>query len=878
MLIIQTIVAFSCRHARAVIAAGVLLAVASCLYTVTHFAMNTNSVTLTSADLPWRKQQARFDKLFPQRDNLILVVIDGATAERANGAADALAAKLAENKMMFPAVRRPDGGAFFERNGLLFLSERDVRETMQKLVAAQPFLGALAADPSLRGVMDSLSTALTGVAHGQAKLSDINGPMAAFADTLEKTQRGQTAFLSWRTLFTGNAGGERLRTFIEVQPKLDFDALSPGAVASETIRRDARALELTPDKGVRVRLTGPVPLADEEFASIAERADLMGIAMLLAVTLSLWLAVSSFRIIFCILTTLATGLLLTMALGLVVIGVFNIISIAFVALFVGLGVDFAIQFSVRYRSERHHNDHLEDALKRAGWRVGTPLALAAAATAAGFFSFIPTDYVGVAELGLIAGMGMIIAFGLSISLLPALIMLVKPAGEEVHVGFAFFAPVDRFVATHRRRILTIGAVVGVATLATVPFLKFDFNPLHLRSRHVESMSTLFDLMKDPETSPNTIDVLAPSLGATDKLAAELQKNPLIGIVLTLNSFVPEDQPKKLAMISDTAFLLDATLNPFNVKPPPSDEETVASLKGAAKGLRQAADATPAKTQPAKEKQAAGDARRLAKALEILARGPQNGRLAAANALVPGLEILLNELRNAMQAGPVSIKTMPPDLVSDWVAKDGTARLQVFPKTNVNDNKSLKRFSKAVLAVTPNAMGTPIVIQESGKTIVGAFIQAGLMSFLVITILLIAVLRRGRDVIMTIVPLVLTALLTLATCRLAGLQLNFANIIALPLLFGIGVAFNIYFVVAWRAGARALLRSSLTRAIIFSALTTASGFGSLWLSSHPGTASMGELLIISLGWTLITTLFFLPALLGPPPSETVSRPSAYPSGH
>jgi hopanoid biosynthesis associated RND transporter like protein HpnN len=702
-----------------------------------------------------------------------------------------------------------------------------------------------------------------GIAHGQAKLSDIDDPMVAFADTLEKTERGETAFLSWRTLFAGNTGGERLRTFVEVQPKLDYDALSPGAAASKTIRQDARALALTPDKGVRVRLTGPVPLADEEFASIAERAGMMGIAMLLAVTLSLWLAVGSFRIIFCILATLATGLSLTMALGLVAVGTFNIISIAFIALFVGLGVDFAIQFTVRYRSERHRSGDLEAALKRAGWRVGTPLALAAAATAAGFFSFLPTDYVGVAELGLIAGMGMIIAFALSISLLPALIMLVKPPGEEERVGFAFFAPVDRFVATHRRHILIAGAVAGVAALATVPFLKFDFNPLDLRSRHVESMSTLYDLIKDPDTSPYTIDVLAPSLDATDKLAAELAKSPLIGQILTLKSFVPEDQPKKLAMISDTAFLLDAVLNPFVVKPPPDDAEIVASLTAAAAGLRQVAG-VHRKRLPATQKQAAADASRLARALETLAKGSQAGRLAAANALVPGLDTLLNELRNALQAGPVSLKTMPPDLISEWVAADGTARLQVFPKTNVNDNKSLKRFSKAVLAVTPDSTGTPITIQESGQTIVGAFIEAGFWSFLAIAILLIAVLRRERDVIMTILPLVLTVLLTLATCRVAGLQLNFANIIALPLLFGIGVAFNIYFVVAWRAGARTLLQSSLTRAIIFSALTTASGFGSLWLSSHPGTASMGELLVISLAWTLFTTLFFLPALLGPPP--------------
>ena len=830
--------------------------------------MNTNSEGLISPNLPWRQKEAEFDRLFPQRTNLILVVIDGATAERAQGAANALAAKLSENKALFPAVRRPDGGPFFERNGLLFLSEQEVRDTTQKLIQAQPFLGALAADPSLRGVMDSLSTAMMGVAHGQAKLSDIDRPMTAFADTLEKVAGGQSAFLSWRKLFTGSTGGERTRAFIEVQPKLDFDALEPGEVATQTIRAAARKLELTPDNGVRVRLTGPVPLADEEFATLAERAGLMGTAMLVAVILSLWLAVSSFRIIACILATLVTGLLLTMAVGLMAVGVFNIISIAFIALFVGLGVDFAIQFSVRYRSERHHDNNLERALSRAGGKVGIPLALAAAATAAGFFSFLPTEYVGVGELGLIAGIGMIIAFALSITFLPALTLLVNPPGEADPVGFTAFAPADRFLRVYRREILIGGAVIGLAALATVPFLKFDFNPLDLRSRKVESMSTIFDLMKDPDTSPNTIDVLAPSLDATDALTAKLQKSPLIGMVLSLKSFVPEDQPKKLAMISDASFLLDAALNPFVVKPPPSDGENIASLFSAATALRQAAGKSKAP--------AAKDARRLAGDFEHLAKAPPSGRLAASKALIPGLETLLDELRNALQAAPVSIATMPKEMIDEWVAKDGTARMEVFPKTNANDNKSLKRFSKEVLAVTPDATGTPITIQESGETIVNAFIQAGIWSFLAITILLFIVLRRVHDVLVTIVPLVLTALLTLATCRVAGLQLNFANIIALPLLFGIGVAFNIYFVVAWRAGAQALLQSSLTRAVIFSALTTASGFGSLWLSSHPGTASMGELLIISLAWTLLTTLFFLPALLGPPP--TVNRASPYPKAH
>jgi hypothetical protein len=864
MSLVETVVAICCRQARAVVVLCLLVAAAAGVYAVNHFGINTDSESLISSDLPWRKQEVRFDRLFPQRNNLVLVVVDGATAELAQSAADALADKLAADPAKFPAVRRPDGGEFFARHGLLYLSEDEVQKTMGHLVDAQPFLSNLAADPSLRGVMSSLDTALIGIQHGQAKLVDVEPPINAFANTLDKVERGQNAFLSWRTLFTGSTGGERTRSFIEVQPRLNYAALSPGRDATDAIRQTARALGLTPDKGVRVRLTGPVPMADDDFSTLADRADVMALATFCAVTLMLWLAVRSFRIILCILLTLFSGLIITTGVGLWAVklftgvGVFNIISIAFIALFVGLGVDFAIQFAVRYRSERHKDGDLKRALAKAGRRAGVPLALAAAATAAGFLSFLPTNYVGVAELGLVAGIGMIVAFTLAITFLPALLYLMKPPGEAERVGFRFLAPLDRFLAKHRSFVLRLGALAGLLALCSVPFLKFDFNPLDLRNRHVESVSTLYDLMQDPDTSPYTIDVLAPSLADADKLADKLQKNPLIGQVLTLDSFVPDDQPKKLAMISDTSFLLDTALNPLIVKPSPSDAETVASLKQVVKGLRKAAGKST--SEPAER------ARKLASTLAVLADGPSSLRQAASAALIPGLQKLLDELRQALEADQVSISTMPKEMVEEWVAKDGTARLQVFPKNNVKDNKSLKRFSKAVLAVTDQATGAPIGIQEAGETIVTAFIQAGAWSFLAIMLLLMLVLHRVQDVALTVAPLILTALLTLATCRLAGLQLNYANIIALPLLLGIGVAFNIYFVVAWRAGTQALLQSSLTRAVIFSALTTASGFGSLWLSSHPGTASMGELLIISLGWTLFTTLFYLPALLGPPPKK------------
>ncbi|HUO03344.1 MAG TPA: MMPL family transporter, partial [Rhizomicrobium sp.] len=417
--LIERIVTFSCRWKGAVILACLLLAVAAGFYTATHFAMNTNSGDLISPDTAWRQRQAEFDKLFPQQSDLILVVIDGATPELAEAGTSALTARLQQNKDLFQDVNRPDGGPFFDHNGMLFLPLKDVEATTQQLIKAQPFLGPLAADPSLRGVMDSLSTVLLGVAQGQAKLSDMDLPMMRFGQVLAAAAKGQTDYLSWRALITGQKPRpEEIRRFIEVKPKLFYDQLEPGRRASDAIRAAAAQLNLNPGHGVRVRLTGDVPLRDEEFGTLQDRMWLMIGAMMAGVLATLWLALRSFKIIFAILVTLFVGLAVTMGLGLAFVGVFNIISIAFVALFVGLGVDFGIQFSVRYRAERFHYPALKDALCHTGRSVGLPLALAAAATAVGFFSFLPTNYTGVAELGFVAGLGMVVAFAASISLLP----------------------------------------------------------------------------------------------------------------------------------------------------------------------------------------------------------------------------------------------------------------------------------------------------------------------------------------------------------------------------------------------------------------------------------------------------------------------------
>jgi predicted RND superfamily exporter protein len=221
---------------------------------------------------------------------------------------------------------------------------------------------------------------------------------------------------------------------------------------------------------------------------------------------------------------------------------------------------------------------------------------------------------------------------------------------------------------------------------------------------------------------------------------------------------------------------------------------------------------------------------------------------------------------------VALRNLPESVLRQWVTVDGRTRVQASPKGDPNDNETLRHFARAIQVHFPDAVGTPVSILESGRTIVNAFILAGVYALVSIAILLWIVLKRFGDVLLTLIPLLVAGVITLEICVLIGMPLNYANIIALPLLLGVGVAFKIYYIMAWRAGQTDLLQSSLTRAVIWSALTTATAFGSLWLSSHPGTSSMGKLLALSLVTTMFAAVLFQPALMGKPRTAEENAPA------
>jgi uncharacterized protein len=843
----------SCARFRwSVVAAGALLMLGAAAFDVARFSINTDVEGLISRHLPWHARQLQFSRDFPQ--NGISTVVRAPTAENAEQATNELAQALAKNSKLFPMVGQPDSGDFFERNGLLFGTPAEVEKSAAGLTQAQPLISGLAADPSLRGVMKALSLAAEGVQMGRIEPDQLSWTLALANRTLSDVLSGKPATFSWQELLQGHAlPAKQLRHFIEVEPALDFADLQPGRKATEGIHRAAADLDLKSKLGATVDLTGQVPMNDDQFSVIRDSALRDTTTAVLGVLIILWLALRSWKIMAAVFFSLMVGLAVTAALGLAMVGSFNLISIAFFVLFVGLGVDFGIQLSVRYRTERHEHGDLRRALRSAARKAGDPLALAAAATAVGFFAFLPTSYRGLSELGLIAGCGMLIAFSCSITLVPAMLALLNPPGEAAAVGFQSLAPLDHFLQRHRIPVIAGTILIVLAGTPLLLHLPFDFNPVNLQSPSSASVVTYRQLQRNPETSGNDAEILAPSLEQADATAKRLAALPEVSRVLTLSSFIPADQDRKIAALKTASQRLGAALDPQAPQPAPNDQEVVAAIQQAATDLSQDAEK--------KSGSAADAARQVSGLLRRLADADAGVRAKAEAAIVPPLIFDLDQLRSSL--APEAIKTLPANLVRDWVLPDGKARIEALPKGDPNDTNVLRSFATAVLRAEPTATGPAISYYESAKTVTAAFVEAGILALVAIAILLFIALRRVTDVLLTLIPLLLAGAVTLELCVLDGFALNFANIIALPLLLGVGVAFKIYYIMAWRAGKTGLLQSTLTRAVIFSAMTNAVAFGSMWASSYPGMSSMGKMMALALFCTMAAAVLFQPVLMGRP---------------
>ncbi len=855
---------FTLNRSRSLLILALLLSVGVFFYTVSNFKINTNLTEMVSDKLPFRKDIKEYRQAFPQLADTIVVVIDAETPELAIQSRKLLADRLLAERGKFQSLFLPGGGDFFEKNGLLYLSIDELETLTDNLAEIQPFLGLLSQDLSLQNFFDIFGQV---VDESGETISDNPRFLLLFdrlSEAVDHSLAGRPYPFSWQEIMLGkDAERTKTRQFIVIQPLLDYTTLAPGKQAINTIRDIAKELGLNSENGVQVRITGSVALKNSDFASVSSGIELAALISFVLVAGVLYIGLRSVRMVIMSLATLTVAIVWTMGFAIAFIGSLNMISIAFVVLFIGLGVDYSIQLCLRYAELLTAGFEKRSAVAEAAKEVGNALFLCTATTAIGFYAFVPTAYTGASELGIIAGSGMFIVFFANISVLPSLLNLFPVEKVSIKASTAGQAATT-FINKYHRAIIICTAMLAVAATFLSTKVKFDFNPLNLSNPSAEPVIAAKELFADSKTSPWTIAVLAGSLEQAQELTDRLKKVPEVDSAINIASFIPGNQQEKLDMIEDIALFMPTGLRDIHIAPlHPS--AAMAAIERFADTLQQSpllppgAGGTPVLA-----------AKRLHDNLLRLIRdgGVPQGTLSTLQLLeketVANLAITLNDLYSLLNLPyEFGLDDLPVDLKSRFVSENGRYLVQVFPKKNINNLEALTSFVTSVKAIAPNATSNPVTILESGKAIVSAFRNALFIALASIVIFLAVTLRNPRDIVLMITPLLLALLFTVATTVGAGIPFNFANIIVLPLLLGIGVDYGIHLILRYRVNSITndnLLQTSTARAVFFSALTTILSFSSLIFSSHQGMASMGILLSICNGIMIVCTLIILPAIL------------------
>jgi len=845
----------SARRPALVLLFSVILSALSGWGVVAHLGVSSETDDLFDASLPFRESRDALHRAFPMLEDSVLVVVDAPSDTRARAAVRWLAAELRADPERFRDVFVPADGAFFERNGLLYLESDALEELVDDLAVAQPFLAELSRDPSLGGLFDLLRRAVDlSPQLGGFELDRVLGHVDGAVQGAALLRAAPTQFDDLVLGRRGTDGGGR--RFLMVQPRPDFSDFVPARAGMLRLREIMPEVGAGAREGARARMTGELALQFEEFESVRGQAAVAGVTSFVLVSLLLVISLRSVRLILGTVVALLLGLLWTAGAAALVVGHLNVISVAFAVLFIGLAVDFGLHYSLRYRELRARGEEHFAALRGTSETVGVSIALCALTTAVGFFSFVPTGYRGVSELGMIAGCGMLVAVFATLTVLPAIMSFGLVAGEAPRPASPW--PLPRFPGRHPGLVLVIGALLtGAATVGALRW-EFDPNPLHVRDPNTEGVQTFEELLANGELHPWSAEWLAPDLATAERFAERARQLDSVDRVLTLHSYVPAGQAAKLETISDARLLLN--LADADVRGVVPGDEAVESLRA----FRASLDALePSGVDPL----LFDTARKLAGDLDALLAGPLAGAERAATlraldeSLVRPLVTRLAELREALRAGPVALEDVPEALRRRMVAVDGRARVQVFAAGDLNENRELVAFYEDLRAIAPDAGGTSAYMVESARFIRAALEQAFLLAACFITALLLFLWRSVVDTVRVLVPLACAALCTAGAASVIGPPLNFADVIVLPLLLGIGVDTGIHLVHRFRSAERGdILGTSTPQAVVWSALTTIASFGTLGLTAHRGMASLGQLLTLGVAFTLAANLILLPALL------------------
>ncbi|MAS82260.1 MAG: hypothetical protein CMF45_06190 [Legionellales bacterium] len=823
------------------------------LYIKDNLEMSTSTTDMLSKDLHWRKLDIEYEKLFPQFNDNILVVIEARTPDQASDTAELLYSEFKNNLTFFNDIYYPAVLPYFRQSAFLFLDINELQDLSDRLATIQPFLGTLIEDQNLRGLFNMLGDAI------QAKQDGEDIEIKPLLLEINHALEDEDHQVSWQRLIKPDDEVKDIyRDFIVLQTKDNSRSLLPDEDIIEYVRSTIESLKLASNTSIQVRLTGGAVLSYEELKSVSEANIQAILVSFILVGIILSIGLGSVYLVFSCLITLIFGLITTTAFATATIGELNLISVAFAVLYIGLGIDFAIHLLLRFREEKISISNSRHALQISITHISKSLILCAVTTAIGFYSFIPTDYLGVAELGWIAGSGMFISLIFTFTFLPALLTFIKST-PRLDLQNKCMNPVLEIIINipykYTKIILLLTLMIIIGLSFQYDKLDFDTNTLNLQDPGNESVQTYRDLLKDSKTSPWNGILLNKNSIDIQSVKTDIESLPLVDKVISINDFIPEEQEDKLFIIDDINLLL-GTLSSSGTNSEINNKERFDTIKMIIGKLDSMSEDVMDEELTSLKKNLYDLSLKLVTSTsdEKINRVEQQ--------LLKSFPGRIRTLSEALNAEHVDSNNIPAEIHDRWVSENHY-KIKISPVENLNDNAAMKRFVKELQAYDNKVIGSPIISIEAGKAVITAFKSAFTYALIAIVILLILLIKIKTDALIILSSVFTGGVFTFGFMLLFNIPLNFANIIGLPLLLGIGIDSGIHITDRFRQehnSKKNIFMTSSSRGVFVSSLTTICSIGNLAFSSHQGTASMGLLLSIGLTSMMISTMLVLPAFL------------------
>jgi len=815
-------------HPRVAIAAVGLLALVA-LAAASRLGVDTDSSRMLSPDLPFQQRSHELNEAFPQLKNAIVLVVRGAGADAVDAAVDALAARLTRRTDLFDSVFAPSADPYLIAHGLLYLDRDALDARLTRLGKASNLLASLREDQTLPGFLRAVDSALAlaGAAGGDSAFdpADLDRFLAETARVLVAQADGRPRAFGWTEALAADSDqADEVLRVITLEPRLDYSRLSPAKPAIAAIGEEIATLDPALSAEVEVGVTGDPVLRAEELASVTSRMFLSNILSLVLVCGLLWLALGSLARTGLALGSLIVTLALTAGFAEAAVGSLNLISIAFVVLMIGLGIDYSIHLIAHLDERLAAGEALGRALGHTAGTIGAALFLSATTTSIAFLAFATTDFVGMAQLGLIGGVGVLIALGVTLTVIPAAVTI-WPRLESGPRPRPIWQP----PAGLRRLLVWLSVVFGLAGMVLAPQARFDADPMSLRNPEASSVRVYGWLATDSGFAPLRLSVIVPDAQAAKTAVDALKRLPEVRSVRWLGDLVPDDQAAKLDLI-DLAYpsILHAVEGTPDKLVESEGEVTPATLAARLDGVEGEA------------------ARELASQLRAYAgRASPDAEAALTRALFRYFPQMMDRLHRQLNADEVTMDSLPEPLVARYRAADGRLRVEAVPEADLRDPQALRGFARAVASVEPAAAGPPAQIAGAATAVSDAILQAIGLALLGCGLVSWLTLRDLGRLAVILVPLAMASAATVGASVLLGMPFNYANVIVLPLLIGIGIDSGVHFALREDGEPGSVFDTSTPRAVLYSALTTIAAFGTLGLSEHRGTASMGVLLAVSL---------------------------------